>query len=194
MWRRALVAFGLVTLASAASGRDVADVVTSSIVSLAPRTERRDFTPQRPKEPRRSPPRRAAPVAGPVRFEPSPRLRIFLQQLDELDRHETLASVDRFVWMYGDCIPIRTFASELARGTPMLDALVMTMRKHGAAARESLELVFQLKRQEVAERLEKYLTLAQCGVFKPYKIHAYQQRILLIDELHAEFNKSFRFE
>lgn len=149
--------------------------------------------------------RRAAPSGGVsvrVRFDPTPRLRTFLHQLDaSLDRQETIGSLDKFLDRYGNDLtdgerlaPVQSFYEQVAGGAPMLEAVIETMRRHGPAGRDALDVVFDLKRDEYEAALQKYAALKQQGRPKDSKIYRYEQRIALVDELRGEINKSFRFE
>ena len=76
----------------------------------------------------------------------------------------------------------------------MLNAVMTVMRTYGPSSRDTLDLVFKLKRAEYEDSLAKYLTLKQMGIAKDYKIYRYQQKIWMVDQLRSEFNKSFKFK
>lgn len=137
-----------------------------------------------------------------VRFQPTPRLKTFLDQLDaSFDRDESLASLDKFVKRHGERLaaeerlgPFTTFLEKLTEGAPTLEAVTETMHRHGPAGRDALDAIFDLKRAEYGATLEKYLVEKQRGRSVESKIYRYEQKIQLVDELRGEINKSFRFE
>jgi hypothetical protein len=136
-----------------------------------------------------------------VRFDPTPRLRYALTQIDALDRLETMNSLAKFMTNYAGELetqhllgPVETFMKELEKDASMLEAVTAVMRLHGPEGRDALDAVFDLKRSGYEERLNKQMVLKQAGAGKDYKIYSYQQKLWLIEELRGEFNKSFSFE
>jgi hypothetical protein len=135
-----------------------------------------------------------------IRFEPTARLKLFLGQLDRLDREENIRSVQEFLTEFGPKLtlqqraPVQTFYDQLAGGASMLEATAGTMHQYGPAGRDALETVFDLKRAAAEQALQKYRRLQAEGHGKPHKIDHYEQRIWMLDELRAEFNRSFSIE
>lgn len=136
-----------------------------------------------------------------IRFDPTQRLRMFLRQIDELDHEQTVASLNKFIAEFGEQMeregrlaPIHEFTEMIEKGATMLEAVMSTMRAYGPAGKETLDLVFDVKRADYEESLNKYLYLKQQGVAKDYKIYRYQQKVWMVDEMRSEFNKSFTFE
>lgn len=145
----------------------------------------------------------AAPggISVTVRFDPTRRLRMFFHQIDTLSQSETETSLDAFVVDYGHVLidqqslaQVESFNRMLSEGTSMLNSVMNVMRSYGPSSRDTLDLVFKLKRAEYEDSLAKYLTLKQMGIAKDYKIYRYQQKIWMVDELRSEFNKSFKFK
>ena len=136
-----------------------------------------------------------------IRFDPTPRLRMFLRQIDEFDREQTVAGLNKFIEKFGEPMeaegrltPVLEFTEMIDRGVPMLTAVMNVMSAYGPAGKETLDLVFDVKRGDYEESLNKYLYLKQQGVAKDYKIYRYQQKVWMVDEMRSEFNKSFTFE
>lgn len=136
-----------------------------------------------------------------IRFDPTPRLRMFLRQIDELDHEQTVASLNKFIAEFGETleregrlVPVLEFVKMIDEGSTLFDAVMNTMRTYGPAGKDTLDVVFDVKRADYEESLNKYLYLKQQGVAKDYKIYRYQQKVWMVDEMRGEFNKSFTFE
>ena len=146
------------------------------------------------------PERAVAGATATLYFQPTRRLMDFLTAIDRLDRERTLRSIEKFLAERGGELaesglrePVQLFAELLSAHVPLPEAVIDILVEHGMRGKSALERVIEIKREEYAGKLDKYVRLkVELGVDKPHKIIRYERKVWMVDELQNELDKSFR--
>lgn len=129
-------------------------------------------------------------------FDPTPRLREVLGQVESLSRASVVGSVGRYRSQFGQELsdaglkePVDDFAEALAQGKTVEEALTGVFAKYGVKGQKAVDWVFESKLDEYQRRLTSY----QGQPDKAYKMDEYAQRIEMLLMLQIEMQKSIKY-